>query len=527
MLHEGLVLPNLLEDLADTAPDRVFLQHVDGSSLTFGEVEADVRRWASSLGSLGVGTGDTVLVMLDNRFESALTWLSVARLGGIEVQVNTAYLGSILTHVLNNSAASVAIVESRFARRFAAVAQDLEHLETVVIIGDEPTAELAASGVEVVAADDLLARAHPDVNLVRPTADATSCILYTSGTTGPSKGVVIPWAQAEASATGCIPLDDLDAGDAWYSPFPMFHMSGKLALYASAMFGGRFVLRDAFKTDEFWDDIKNFECTCTMLIGSTPAFVWNLPESESDRDHPLRNVLMAPTPEDPDTFKDRFGIQIATVFNMTEISCPIMSRWDLGPKGSAGRLRPGYQVRIVDDRDQEVPRGTLGEIVVRADEPWLLMAGYWQNPEATVNAWRNYWFHTGDAGMEDDDGYFYFVDRMKDAIRHRGENVSSMELEAVINDAPGVLEAAAVGVASEFGEEDIKVYVVPSDGSFDPIALMEFLVTRLPRFMMPRYLVAIPDLPKTPTEKVRKHELRAREDSDVWDRETAGFKVKR
>jgi crotonobetaine/carnitine-CoA ligase len=308
----------------------------------------------------------------------------------------------------------------------------------------------------------------------------------------------------------------------------MFHMSGKLAFYGTALFGGRFVLRGVFKTDEFWDDVRRFGVTTTMLIGSTPAFVWNLPDAGRDREHPLRNVLMAPMPDDPEAFMDRFGFRIATVFNMTEISCPIVSGWEPGPKGSAGRLREGYQVRIVNDQDETVPPGVLGEITVRSDEPWQLMAGYWRNPEATVEAWRNYWFHTGDAGMYDEDGYFYFVDRIKDAIRVRGENVSSMEVEAIVNDAPGVLEAAAIGVPSEYGEEDIKLYVVPATDAFDPEELMRYLVTRLPRFMMPLYIAAVPDLPKTPTEKVRKHQLRDRDpEVDIWDREAAGFVIPR
>lgn len=524
------VLPNVLESHASVRPDQVFLQHVDGSSRTFGELDHDVRQWAAALSSLGVRAGDTVVAMLDNSFESAFMWLAVARLGAIEVQINTAYLGPILTHVVNNSAATVAVVGGRFVDRFVEVAADLDSLRTLVVVGpaDVGPARGEHGGLEIVDAETLLEAGHAQPALVRPAPHDTACILYTSGTTGPSKGVIIPWAQVHATATGCVPLDGLGSADAWYSPFPMFHMSGKLALYASALFGGRFVLRGAFKTDEFWDDIRRFECTTTMLIGSTPAFVWNLPEDPGDRAHPLRNVLMAPTPDDPDAFMTRFGFRIATVFNMTEISCPIMSGWDLGPKGSAGRLRTGYEVRIVDEHDREVGPGELGEIIVRSDEPWMLMAGYWRNPEATASAWRNYWFHTGDAGRYDEDGHFYFVDRIKDAIRHRGENVSSMELEAVINDYPDIVEAAAVGVPSEYGEEDIKVFVVPAGDDFDPVIMMEYLSTRLPRFMMPRYVVAVSDLPKTPTEKVRKHELRARTDADgVWDREAEGFTIRR
>lgn len=514
MKDNSQVLPNLLADRAISSPETIFMEHVDGSALTYSELEQSVLRWAGALNSQGIGIGDTVLVMLNNRFESAFSWLSTARLGAIEVQINTAYLGAILTHVVNNSKAKLAIIESDFVSRFADIASDLECLETLVVIDDFK----GKAPFSILSLEKFLSQGVSDPALVRPSGNDISCILYTSGTTGPSKGVVIPWAHAKASATGCIPLDELGAEDAWYSPFPMFHMSGKLAFYASAIFGGRFVLRDSFKTDEFWDDIRNFNCSCTMLIGSTPAFIWNLPVNENDRKHPLRNVLMAPTPDEPPAFMERFNFRIATVFNMTEISCPIMSGWDLGPKGSAGRLRNGYEVRIVDEADMEVPIGTLGEIIVRSDEPWVLNAGYWCNPEATSDAWRNGWFHTGDAGMRDEAGNFYFIDRIKDAIRRRGENISSMELESIINEAPNVLESAAIGVPSELGEEDIKIFVVPNSESFSPQALLQYLESRLPRFMMPRYVVTVDSLPKTPTEKVKKKELRDLNDvTQIWD----------
>ncbi|MGI9621925.1 MAG: AMP-binding protein [Acidimicrobiales bacterium] len=517
-MDDNLVLPNLLAARCEESPDQVFIQHVDGSSLTYSQLESEVQRWCGGLSALGVAEGDTLLVMLDNSFESALTWLAASRLGAIEVQVNTAYVGRILTHVANNAGARVAVVAERFVERFADLNDDLDSLEVLVVLGGDVNESLpfetSGTGGFVADSTDGWSRA------VKP--HEMSCILYTSGTTGPSKGVIIPWAQAHASATGCIPLDGLGPDDAWYSPYPMFHMSGKLALYASAIFGGRFVFRDSFKTDRFWDDVRGFGCTCTMLIGSTPAFVWNEPASSGDADHPLKNVLMAPTPEDPDAFTRRFGFRICSVFNMTEISCPVMSGWELGPKGSAGRLRPGYEVRIVDTFDNALGPGELGEITVRAEDPWVLMAGYWRNAEATVDAWRNQWFHTGDAGTYDEDGYFYFVDRFKDAIRRRGENISSMELEAVANDCPAIVESAAVGVPSEYGEEEIMLYVVPAAADFEPSELIDFLEPRLPGFMVPRFIASLDELPKTPTEKVRKQVLRDSAGSRAaWDRERA------
>jgi crotonobetaine/carnitine-CoA ligase len=527
MLEQRLVLPSLIADRAAATPDRIWLQHVDGTAMTYGEAESRIVTWATGLRSQGVERGDTVVVMMPNSFDAALMYPAVARRGGIEVAINNAYRGAILTHVVNNSEAKVGVVDAGFVDRFEAVRADLLHLETIVVV-NAADHDLPVWGGTTVRAEDVLTESDPEAAAFFPAYHDTAAILYTSGTTGPSKGVIIPWAQAYQTATGMYDLEDFDENDAWYSPFPLFHASGKLALYATAIFGGRFVLRGYFKTDEFWDDIDRFECSIFMVIGATPAFIWNLPPSPDDRNHPLKYTLMAPMPDDPDAFVERYGWRLCTVFNMTEISSPVRSSWERGPKGSAGRIRPGYQVRIVDEHDEEVPPGVLGEIAVRSDDPWVLMAGYWKNPEATVKAWRNYWFHTGDAGRYDEEGWYYYVDRLKDAIRVSGENVSSMEVEAVVLDSPDVIEAAAVGVPSEFGEESIKLYVVAATEDFDAVRLMDFLKPRLPRFMMPRYVVAVDELPKTPTEKVRKHLLRERPmEPDAWDRVEAGYEIPR
>ena len=528
VLPENLVLPNLLADRCDS--DDVFLQDVDGRSATFADVEHGVRGWAAALGEAGFERGETVLVMAPNSFETIYAWLATARLGGIEVPINTAYRGSILTHVVNNSSARIAVVHADYLERFDAVADALTSLSTIVVVGG---AQRPVASMSMITAEDLVhdgATSAEGAATQRPQRWDTACILYTSGTTGPSKGVIVPWGQVYATSVGCIPIDDLNEEDAWYSPFPLYHMSGKLALYSAALLGSRFVLRDGFSTTEFWPEVRRFGCTTSLLIGTTPAFLGSQPPRPDDADSPLRNVLMAPVGDDPEGFMARFGVRISTVFNMTEISAPVHSKWTLGPKGSCGRLRPGYQVRIVDAHDEEVPPRELGEIVVRSDEPWLLMNGYWKMPDKTVEAWRNQWFHTGDAGQVDEDGNFYFVDRQKDAIRHRGENVSSMELEAEVGAHSAVAECAAIGVPSELGEEDIMIVVVETQkDALEPEDLVRFLAERVPRFMVPRYITVLAELPKTPTEKVRKVALREEVGSpdewmhETWDREAAGI----
>jgi crotonobetaine/carnitine-CoA ligase len=525
MLDRSLILPHLIAERARRDPQRVFLQHVDGAQITFGDLHARALRWAGGLQALGVAKGDTVLVMLPNSIEAVCAWLAASWAGAMEVPVNNAYKGKILEYIINNSTAKVLVSCREFVERVDEIAPGLETLETVIVVDDD--APTRRNLKKVLAGRAALDSAAPIV-ADGPTHYDIATIVYTSGTTGPSKGVMMPWAQCHAMSTGCIPLDDLGPEDAWYVPFPLFHMSGKHSLYAAALLGARYVMRAQFSTANFWSDVRRYQCTTSLLIGTTASFIASLPPSSEDRTHPLRNVLMAPLPADVEAYKERFGLRVATVFNMTEISSPIMSRFDVQGR-SCGRLRPGYEVRIVDDHDEEVPVGETGEIIVRAHKPWVLNAGYFRMPEKTMEAWRNGWFHTGDLGRVDADGNYYYLDRKKDSLRRRGENISSMELEAVICEHPDILESAVIGVPSEHGEDEVKACITTSNGdAFDPRSLIDFLLPRVPRFMVPRYVEVLDALPRTPTEKVRKEVLRqAGITPRTWDREQAGVVLPR
>jgi carnitine-CoA ligase len=286
-----------------------------------------------------------------------------------------------------------------------------------------------------------------------------------------------------------------------------------------ALVGGRLVLRESFKTDAFWRDIDRYRCTTTNLMDTMAQFLVQSPPRADDAEHPLLNVLMVPIVPELEAFQERFGVRVCTVFNMTETSCPIGTEgWVISDRRSAGRVRPGWHARIVDEHDRELARGEVGELVVRSEEPWRLMAGYWRRPEATVEAWRNQWFHTGDLFRQAEDGQFYFVDRLKDVIRRRGENISSAELESYVVTHPSVGECAAVAVPSPWGEDDVKVVVVPAaDHRIDVDELHAFLRASIPRFMVPRYLQVVDALPRTATNKIRKLELRASDLGETRD----------
>lgn len=309
---------------------------------------------------------------------------------------------------------------------------------------------------------------------------------------------------------------------------PLFHAGGTLGVMGMLLLGRAVAIAERFETDRFWSTVRQFNATCCTLLGAMATFLVKQPPSEADRDHPLEWAFIIPMAADATAFRHRFGVDVYTLFNMTEISAPLLSEGNSETAGSCGRVRAGVEVRLVDAHDNEVPLGEVGEMIVRASRPWSMNHGYNGMPQATADAWRNGWFHTGDAFRRSEAGDFYFVDRMKDAIRRRGENISSFEVERECLAHPDVREAAAIAAPSEFGEDEVMVVVAPAPGhDIDPPALLEFLRTRMAHFMIPRFIRVLSDLPKTPTEKVQKALLREEGVTpETWDRERAGVRVK-
>ncbi|MGZ6022946.1 MAG: AMP-binding protein, partial [Rhizomicrobium sp.] len=398
-------------------------------------------------------------------------------------------------------------------------------LDTLVTVSG--SASPALEGIRCLAEDALSAATAEPAEPPRAVMPwDTHAIIYTSGTTGPSKGVLSSYRHLAATTEA---LDTVTSQDRALVNLPLFHVGGTSGVYRMLIRGGSIALVEAFDTDTFWDTVRKTGTTTMTLLGAMIPFLMKAPPTPRDRDHGLRQAIMVPLAEDAPEFTARFGVDIYTVFNMTEISCPILSEKNPAISKTCGRVRVGFEARVVDDHDLEVPHGTVGELMVRADEPWTMNHGYNANPEATARAWRNGWFHTGDAFRRDEAGNFFFVDRMKDAIRRRGENISSFEVEAEIVAHPKVRETAVVGVPSEFGEDDVMAVVAPVPGAdIDPLEIISFLTPRLPHFMVPRYIRLMADLPKTPTQKIEKHVLRSEGiTQDTWDREQAGIRLKR
>ncbi|QLL07395.1 AMP-binding protein [Mycobacterium vicinigordonae] len=528
------ILPYLLERAAEDRPDDIVFRSVEQGDLTYSGLHAAHLRWAAALDGLGVRRGDTVASLMPIGFEAYHCWMGAAWLSAIEVPINTAWRNTWLHHGLALSGARVLVCAQRYLPQIAQVAQGLTALETIVVYdADDPSELDVGLPTRIISGPAFFAAASATPRLSRPADDDLMAIIFTSGTTGQSKGVMCPWAQwshADGKPGVFRFVVELGCPFIYYAPFVPYHLTGKGALIAAAQLNGQVVMREKFRTDVFWDDIRNYGCTSTLIVGAMGNFLMKQPPSADDGINPLRGVLMAPILPDVDTFKKRFNVEVCTIYGMTEIGHAFMSDGfavDRTNWASCGHVNEGFEVRLVDATGRDVAVGETGELLVRVKPPRRLNRGYWRMSEATAQVWRDGWFVTGDAFRRDEVGNYYFVDRIKDAIRRRGENISSFEIEEAVNEHPDVLESAAVAAAGEFLEDEVKVFIVPCPGkSLEPTDLITFLIPRLARYAIPRFIEIVDALPKTPTQRIRKAELRKLGNSDrTWDRELAGVEL--
>ena len=519
--------PDVLRHRAETHGDRTYLDVPStGESYTYAETLELAERVARNLLAAGAVPGDRLLIMLPNCSAYILAWLGSSLAGIAKVPINTAYRGSFLEHQARTVAPRAALIDPAFAERFAESAEAVRTTERFYLAGGTAEERAAASatlaGVGLTAADweDLLA-ANPGTSAIElpPVRHSDlGSIFFTSGTTGLSKGVMMPHAHMHLFADQCVSLTRLTDADVYMSAGPLFHgNSNFLAAYPALVAGARYVLQERFSASAWTRQIRDSGATVTNFVGVMMDFVWQQPARPDDSDNDLRCIFAAPTASGIlEAFKQRFDVEaFVEVFGLTETCMPILSPYgEDRPPGAAGLANSNwFDVRLVDpETDEEVPVGELGELVVRARHPWTQSVGYYNMPEATQEAWRNLWWHTGDGLRRDADGWYYFVDRLNDAIRRRGENISSYEVEQALLTHPDIAEVAVVAVPAdqEAGEDEVLAVIVVEPGAeIDASALWAFADRRLPYFAVPRYLRFIPELPKTPSEKVRKVELRA------------------
>jgi crotonobetaine/carnitine-CoA ligase len=531
--RESWTLVHAVRVQAERMGKRPFLTFQDGSALDFAELDRGSDRIASALAGLGVRAGDRVLALARNSAPFLLAMLGTLKRGAIFTPLNTELKGAFLEHQLRNARPAAIVVDDDLRAAFDTVDASGVGVAHTIVIGDVPVPGVAGSAAAPFSA--LLDTPVDADALVTPSPQDVAMIMYTSGTTGPSKGVLMPHGHCYLFGLGLARAVRLTAEDRYYICMPLFHANALLMQLVGCLLAGTpaHVAR-RFSASTWLEEVRSAGATVTNALGVMPEFIFRQPPTARDREHRLRLIMAVPIADEwGAAFEARFGVRFFQGFGMTE--CNIVAYSDPADPilpGCAGPvLSEWFEVAIVDpDTDESMPADSVGEIAIRPRLASCFSAGYHAMPERTVEAWRNLWFHTGDAGRLDARGRLWFVDRIKDCIRRRGENISSFEIEQVLNAHPAVAESAVIGVrvAGAGGEEEVKACIVPAGGSPDPADVLGWCASRMPRYAVPRFLEFVPALEKTATGKIRKQDLRnAGVTAATWDREATGFVVPR
>lgn len=513
-------LPNLLGGCVEKYGEKTFL-HFHDRSWSYAALDRWAAQAAAGMQGLGLGKGDMVGIMMANKPEFLALWFGLSRIGAVEVPLNTAHRGSLLAYMLNQADCRALVIDHAFLPQLAEVIGELPKLADIVVLGGEPLADSGgARWHRWQAVMDNDGRPRP----VEVAWNDPFAILFTSGTTGPSKGAVMPHNYAWVMAEMACAAGGYGENDCLYNALPLFHGNAQVLSTGPALLSGaRMVLAEKFSASAFWDEVRRHGCTEFNYIGTILSVLMKADPSPRDRDHPLRVMFGGGAgPGLFEAFEQRFGVTLMEGYGMSEIGIPLMATADDRKRGTCGKPAPNYDVRLVDENGIAVGPDTPGELLVRPKQPWSMMLGYHNMPEKTCDAWQDLWFHTGDFLQYDQQGYFTFVDRKKDALRRRGENISSFEVERIVNGYPGVQECAVIPIRSDLGEDDVMVCLV-ANGDFSIDGLMRWCGESMAGFMLPRYVRVMTALPKTPTARVEKYRLRQEGlTADTWDRDRNG-----
>lgn len=515
-------LASTLEEAAARHPDHLAVVDEDGDALSYAELLTTARELARGFLCRGLKPGDRLAMMMDNHTDHVRVWTSAALAGLVVVPLNTAFRGGMLRQVLEDAAPRALVCDGDHVAALADV-DAFARADLVVLRGEVGQAPADAVALHDVAGADT---ARDDVVLPAVADRDVMQILFTSGTTGRSKGVSMTQAHlhtfCDPTLTGA-PTPE----DRMLVCLPLFHVAGQWSVYTALRAGASAVLRKRFSASAFWQQVDELACTTTLLLGAMADFLMKQPGSPDDGTTSLDRVWLVPVIPEVREFERRFGVRTATYYGSTEASNVLNAEFGSTRPSACGVPRPGVEVRLVDEHDLPVGEGSVGELVLRATEPWEVMTGYLDLPEATADAFRNGWLHTGDLFRVLEDGQYAFVDRKKDSLRRRGENVSSYEVEREAMAIDGVLEAAVVGVPSEHTEDDILLCAVVGPCGPSEAELWTRLAERLPYFMVPRFVELLDGLPRTATQKIGKAALRDRGAVQAWDSEAEGLTVGR
>ena len=515
-------IPNVLAYAAHTHGDRPFVREAGSSDwLTFAGALRQSQALAAGFAQLGIGPGDYVPVMLPNGIPFALSWFALNLREVAYLGVNTSMVGDLLAKQFALGRARVWLVHAEYLPVVNALPDSLRvTVETLVVAGLSPGGE-PDGWARIVRLETLMQQATEPCAAVPVKFFDVCTVGFTSGTTGPSKGVMVPHSQAVTSALSFAAAVELDGDDVLYSPLPMFHgMSTRMGLLPVLLTGCRMVIGKRFSGSRFWAEVIEADATVVQILFSIPGVLLAQPPGPQDRAHRVTRMFNAHT---NDAFRQRFGVEFVEAFAMSEIGLVATSPVSDQRPGSAGRVLPEWELVTVDADGLPVPEGQAGEILCRPRKPGLMMRGYLHQPDRVVDATTDLWFHTGDIARLDADGYLWFLDRSKERIRRRGENISSLEIEEAVRRHPHVRDAAALAHPAREGEDDIRLLVVPrEDCTVVAPELHGWMLDCMPRFMVARFIEVVPALPYTATNKVEKARLMALGLSpSAWDAEAS------
>jgi crotonobetaine/carnitine-CoA ligase len=528
------VVGRVLSEQADYDGDARWLMS-DNRVVTFGQARDMTARIAASLAGFGVAHGGVVAMHMDASIDLVLTGIGASELGARFAPMSTDYHGEFLSRNIAASTAEVLIADAHLAERYAEL-DTLGQVRHLVVTGPADLDELRRPGLQVHAWDELLASEPIALPSVTKYDDVLQ-MWWSSGTTGTPKGIMQTHAGLLHSAVRWIADRDIRDDEVWYSCLPMY-LGGAwtTAMWPSLVSGTAVGIDARLSVSKFWDRVRHYQATQIFTLGAMHMFLMQADERPDDRDNPVRCAVPVPMPwSDVPRFKERFGIpNVQQAYGQSEVPCRIFAAPDDGTVWRAnaiGRPVPWLEVRLVDENDEDVPAGEVGEIVVRPKEPFVMFAGYFNAPDVTARTWRNLWHHTGDLARAEPDGQYFFADRKKDYIRYKGRNISMVEVEAVVAKHQDVADVAAFGRQSAEleSEAELALAVVPRAGcALTPEDLARFINDNAPYYFVPRYIEIVDELPRNAQYKTDKVALRARPlPSDVWDRDAVEFEVAR
>lgn len=534
---------NVLTERARGLGDKIFLTWLaTGATLSYRQLDQMTLRVGAGLASAGVRLGSHVGILMDNCPEQLLAILGPARCAFVSVPINSAARGQLLGYFLDRADCEALIVEEALLPRLVDAIGSAPRVRHVFVARPdrrEPREKYPAVDLppEVQVHEfSMLLQAPAQLPGEPPSFSALAMLMFTSGTTGPSKAIMFSHAHFIYWGSDVAFHHEFTPEDVAYVFLPLFHGNALLgSTMGSLMAGSAIALTTRFSVSRFWDHVRGSGATVFNGVGAVTNFLWKQPPSPADRDHQVRRCHLAPVPGFAKEFELRFDMTIMSAFGLTDycLGSAYNTRSRRDKLGSCGLPRAGVDIRIVDEQDFDVPPGTPGEIVMRNNNPWGASLGYYKQPEATLASRRNLWFHTGDRGWIDEDGYVWYTDRIKDAIRRRGENISAFEVEEVIRTHPCVGDVAVYPVRAETSEDEVAATITlrpGTDRDFNHASLLEHCRRNLAYFMVPRYVQIVDDMPRTLSEKIEKYKLRQQAESDLsalWDRDKAGIVIDR